>query len=122
MQFKEGRKFYKVYLFNGIMKQDEASTDDIVVRICEVRANGYSRFQYTEYDNGEPKTTLWCDRDKFGNVIATRYGKSMMMEELDIRLAIEKFAEHSRKQLASYEEKAARERKWMDILGKISQG
>lgn len=121
MQFKEGRKFYKVYLFNGILKQDIASKDDLVVRVCKVRANGYSRFQYTEYDGGEPKTTLWCDRDKFGNVIVTRYGKSMMMEELDIQMALEKFAEHSKKQLELLAEKAERERRWVDVLAEMSK-
>lgn len=122
MQFKEGRKFYKVYLFVDVLEKDEVSTDDLVVRTCQVRSDGYSRFQYTEYMDGDAKSTVWTDRDKFGNVVVTRYGKSVMMEKLDIPKAIEMFAEHSRKQLASYEEKAARERKWMDILGKISQG
>ena len=122
MQFKEGRKFYKVYLFNGILKNDKVSVDDLVIRPCVIRANGYSRFQYTEYEDGETKTTLWCDRDKFGSVITSRYGKSMMVEKPDIREAIEKFAEHSKKQLASFEEKAERERKWVEVLGEISQG
>ena len=118
MRIRKGLKFYKIYLLASALGKNVLEEEDILVRKCEVKDERYHRFQYMEF-NDTGFVCSWSDNDKFGNVVASRYGKSVMMEKLDIPLAMEKIVAQSKRQIGVYEEKMARERKWLEQIGSV---
>ena len=120
-KIKTGFKFYKIYIPSEVLKKDRISEEDLVVRRCEVKDERYHRFQYAEF-NDTGFVCSWTDYDKFGNVVPSRYGRSIMMEKLDIPLAVEKFIAYSKRLLEGYEEKLEREGKWLTLFENFPGG